>query len=326
MEPWVFDNFKYFEEARRLERPNDKPVTLRPKLGNLLLLFLRNSGKPVRYETIKREVWPESTTITVRHVHGLKDELDEALNDTTLIETIPGVGYTFTAPVRHGGLDRTATSGNGLGPKILPIFPGIGTPAGSLFVHSAADFGRNDYVKYIKRKVKWEARPRQMVLTSEDAPETMVIPFRHTLKEASEDQSWWVAALAVKVNIVTGDWEGADVTGYNKLVFEARSIPTSFSAKERTMPLLVRLEDNDKDADGGSSRQSTDWHPQEMLLPEAFLTIELPLEKFNWSAQAWYWNTKAVNRADVAQIIFGHDSRIPSFEGTIEIRNVRFEI
>jgi DNA-binding winged helix-turn-helix (wHTH) protein len=326
MEPWVFDNFKYFDEIRRLESPNRKPATLRPKLSNLLLLFLRNSGKPLRYESIQREVWPESTTITVRHVHGLKDELDEALGDTTLIETIPGVGYMFLAHVTHAEPDRKAASKNGLGPKMLPIFPGIGTPAGSLFVHSAADAGKNDHVEYIKRKVKWEARPRQMVLTSEDAPETMVIPFRHVLKEGSEDQSWWAAVLAVKVNIVTGDWEGTDVTAYNKLVFEARSIPTTFSAKERTMPLLIRLEDNDKDADGGSSRQSTNWHPQEILLPEAFITVELQLQKFNWSGDAWYWNTKAVDRTDVAQIVFGHDSRIPSLEGTIEIRNVRFEI
>ena len=154
----------------------------------------------------------------------------------------------------------------------------------------------------------------------------MVIPFRHTLKEGSEDQSWWVAVLAAKVNIVTGDWEGADVTAYNKLIFEARSIPTNFSAKERAIPLLVRLEDNAHDADGGSSRQSTDWYPQEVLLPEAFITVEVQLEKFNWSAEAWYWNTKAVDRANVAQIIFGQNSRIPSLEGTIEVRNVRFEI
>jgi hypothetical protein len=135
-------------------------------------------------------------------------------------------------------------------------------------------------------------------------------PFPTYTQENSEDQSWWVAILAVKVNIVTGDWEGTDVIAYGKLVFEARSIPTTFSAKERTMPLLVRLEDNDKDADGGSSRQSTDWHPREVLLPEAFITVELPLDKFNWFAKAWSWNTKAVDRAAVAQIIFGHDSRI----------------
>jgi hypothetical protein len=143
-------------------------------------------------DSLIENIWHKHTTATHHSLHNLKDELDEALDDTTLIETITGVGYAFTAPVMRLEPDRTAASGNGLGPKMLPIFPGIGTPAGSLFVHSAADSGKNDHVKYIKRKVKWEARPRQMVLTSEDAPETMVIPFRHTLKKNSEDQSWWV--------------------------------------------------------------------------------------------------------------------------------------
>jgi hypothetical protein len=134
-------------------------------------------------DSLIENIWHKHTTATHHSLHNLKDELDEALDDTTLIETITGVGYAFTAPVMRLEPDRTAASGNGLGPKMLPIFPGIGTPAGSLFVHSAADSGKNDHVKYIKRKVKWEARPRQMVLTSEDAPETMVIPFRHTLKK-----------------------------------------------------------------------------------------------------------------------------------------------
>jgi hypothetical protein len=120
-------------------------------------------------DSLIENIWHKHTTATHHSLHNLKDELDEALDDTTLIETITGVGYAFTAPVMRLEPDRTAASGNGLGPKMLPIFPGIGTPAGSLFVHSAADSGKNDHVKYIKRKVKWEARPRQMVLTSEDA-------------------------------------------------------------------------------------------------------------------------------------------------------------
>jgi hypothetical protein len=240
------------------------------------------------------------------------------LGNKEIIKMIPRRGYACVVPV--------TISSNGAGPKVLPIFPGIGTPAGSLFVHSAVDCGKNDDVKFIKRRVKWEARIRHMVLTSEDSPETMVIPFRHALKKDSSDQSWWVAVLATKVDIITGDWDGADVTRFNKLAFEARSIPHSFSAKERMMPLLVRLEDNALDAEGGSSRQSTDWHPQEILLPEAFVPIELLLDRFKWSAEAWYWNTKPVDRANVAQIIFGHDSTIPSLQGTIEIRNVRFEI
>jgi DNA-binding winged helix-turn-helix (wHTH) protein len=322
-----FANYEFDEDLRQLKKPDGSSKRLRPQLSRLLTILLSRPEDAHAKQELIESVWHKHTNATDHDLHNLKRELETALDESGIIEAIPGHGYTITVPVAPvANSDKGASAGNGAGRKILPVFPGIGTPAGSLFVHSAADAGKNDFVKYIKRKVKWEARPRQMVLTSEDAPETMVIPFRHTLKEGSEDQSWWVAALAVRVNIVTGDWEGADVTGYNKLVFEARSIPTSFSAKERAMPLLVRLEDNDKDANSGSSRQSTDWHPQEILLPEAFLTIELPLEKFNWSAQAWYWNTKPINRADVAQIIFGHDSRIRSLEGTIEIRNVRFEI
>src|SRR6185437_899578 len=289
---YQFANYEFDDDLRHLIKPDGSSRRLRPQLKTLLTaLLLRPRDAHAKQDLIDR-VWGKDSNATDHDLQNLKGELDTALGDNKLIRTIPGLGYAFAMPVTRIEPDETAVSSNGGGPKILPILPGIGTPAGSLFVHSAADAGKNDYVKYIKRKVKWEARPRQMVLTSEDAPETMVIPFRHTLKKNSEDQSWWVAVLAVKVNIVTGDWEGTDVTAYSKLVFEARSIPTSFSAKERTMPLLVRLEDNDKDANGGSSRQSTDWHPRDILLPEAFITVELPLEKFKWSAEAWYWNTK----------------------------------
>jgi DNA-binding winged helix-turn-helix (wHTH) protein len=322
-----FANYEFDEDLRQLRKPDGSSRRLRPQLSKLLTILLSGPGDAHAKQKLIESIWHKHTRATDHDLHNLKRELETALDESGIIKAIPGHGYAITVPVTPAGdLNKGAVAGNGTAGKILPVFPGIGTPAGSLFVHSAADCGKNDYVQYIKRKVKWEARPRQMVLTSEDAPETMVIPFRHALKEGSENQSWWAVVLAVKVNIVTGDWEGTDVTTYNKLVFEARSIPTTFSAKERAMPLLVRLEDNDKDADGGSTRQSTDWHPQEILLPEAFITVELQLEKFNWSAEAWYWNTKAVDRVDIAQIIFGHDSRIPSLEGTIEIRNVRFEI
>jgi hypothetical protein len=324
---YQFANYEFDDELQQLIKPDGEPCHLRRYASNLLTALLRHPKDAIPKPELIDTVWGADSDATDHDLQNLKRELVRALGNKKVIKAIQRRGYACIVPVTPlPGFHRAVISGNGSGANVLNIFPGIGTPAGSLFVHSAADAGKNDYVEYIKRKVKWEARPRQMVLTSEDAPETMVIPFRHTLKNNSEDQSWWVAVLAVKVNIVTGDWEGTDVTAYGKLVFEARSIPTSFSAKERTMPLLVRLEDNDKDANGGSSRQSTDWHPRDILLPEAFITVELPLEKFNWSAEAWYWNTKAVDRSNVAQIIFGQDSRIPSLEGTIEVRNVRFEI
>jgi len=225
---YQFANYEFDDDLRQLIKPDGSSRRLRPQLKTLLTaLLLRPRDAHAKQDLIDR-VWGKDSKATDHDLQNLKGELDTALGDNELIGTISGLGYAFAVPVTRIEPNETAVSSNGVGPKILPIFPGIGTPAGSLFVHSAVDSGKNDYVKYIKRKVKWEARPRQMALTSEDAPETMVIPFRHTLKKGSEDQSWWGAVLAVKVNIVTGDWEGADVTGYNKLVFEARSIPTSF--------------------------------------------------------------------------------------------------
>jgi hypothetical protein len=318
-----FANFEFDDELQQLKMPNGESRHLRLQLSKLLTALVNHSEDVHPKEALIEEIW-HNASATAHDLQNLKLELEKLLGKRGLIKTISGIGYAVTVPVTP--LYPLPGSDNGVGGKVLPIFPGIGTPAGSLFVHSAVSFGKNDLVKHIKRKVKWESRVRQMVLTSDDSPETMVIPFRHALTKGSEDQSWWVAVLATKVDIVSGDWDGADITPYGKFVFEARSIPSTFSAKKRTMPLLVRLEDNARDSDGGSSRQSTSWHPQEVLIPEAFVTVELALDSFNWSKDAWHWNTKPVDRANVAQIIFGHDSKIHSAQGTIEIRNVRFEV
>lgn len=326
---YTFKNYIFDDSLQEVVLPSGERHKLRDQVFELLLTLVKQPEIPISKAELIEVIWGTQGRVTDHQLQGVVRDLRQVLRDSkkTLIRTIRYKGYFLDSEVGvHEAAHEAVPSSTTKASRVLPIFPGTGTPAGSLFVHSAANSGKNDYVKYIKRKVKWEARPRQMVVTSEDAAETIVIPFRHTLKEGSEDQSWWVAVVAVKVNIVTGDWEGTDVTEYNKLVFEARSIPTRFSSKERTMPLLVRLEDNDKNADGGSRRQSTDWYPQQILLPKAFITVALELKRFNWSAEAWYWNTRAVDRADVAQIIFGQDSRIPSLQGTIEIRNVRFEI
>lgn len=315
MEPWVFDNFKYFEEVRRLERANGKLVSLRPKLSNLLLLFLKNPGKLLRYGMIQTEIWPESSTITVRHIHGLKDELENALGSAELIAPVSGAGYIFNVRYLLSPADNKPKPGNA-----LHVFPGAGTVAGSAYVHSWVNHGANDFVLHVTERVKWERNPRHLIMLNPDVPSILTLPFKHIVINENLKESWWSAALPIYTDRVTSKWEPVDLRNYDRLIIETRC-----TVAERGLPIFikVRLEDNSEDSLSGSKRQSTDWHPLVLLLRNGFTVFELSLDGFNWAKAAWLDNTTPVDRSRIVQIVFGQDAEIPSCAGTIEIRDAR---
>jgi DNA-binding winged helix-turn-helix (wHTH) protein len=315
MEPWVFDNFKYFEETRRLERPDGQAVPLRPKVGRLLLVFLQNPGKLVKYATIKADIWPGSTTITERHVHGLKDELEAAIGSTKVIEPVSGAGYIFTARSVLSPADNKPSRGNA-----LHVFPGAGTVAGSAYVHSWVNHGANDFVLHSTEHVKWEKNPRHLIMLNPDIPSVLALPLRHNLIAAKLKDSWWSAALPLYTDRVTSKWEPVDLREYDRLAIEARCVK---AGRGSPIFLKVRMEDDSQVSRSGSKRQSTDWHPLVLLLRGGFAVFELNLDGFNWSKEAWVDNTATVNRSRIVQVVFGQDAELPSCEGTIEIRDVR---
>lgn len=94
-----------------------QPVPLKPKVFDLLLLFIENDGCLLPKDVLMKELWPES--FVEEHnlavcVFSLRKALGEEANGNgsgnSYIETVPRVGYRFTANVRK----TNAKNGNQL--------------------------------------------------------------------------------------------------------------------------------------------------------------------------------------------------------------------
>jgi DNA-binding winged helix-turn-helix (wHTH) protein len=316
MEPWIFDNFKYWEGRREIQQPDGRILRVRRKVNDLLLVFLNAPGKLLSREELLQAVWPESQTATFQALYGLKDALDDALGTTGLIESIPGAGYIFKAQTVLSPADNKPLEG-----AVLHVFPGAGSVAGYSYAHSWASHGRNDTVLTSTEKMKWEDRPRRLVLLNPDVPSVLMLPFEHSVPSQGLEESWWSAAFPIYTDRLTGKWSAVDLLEYRAIVVEARAVAPDGAG---SIFLRVRLEDNAESSDSASRRQSTNWHPQVFCLTQNFFPFELNLDGFNWSKDAWPGNTAPVNRRAVVQVVIGQDATIPSCAGTIEIRNVHF--
>jgi TolB-like protein len=78
-------------------RVQDKPFAL-------LVLLLQNSGQLVDRDELRRKLWPTGTNVDFEHgirvaMHKLRTALDETAESPRFIETVPGHGYRFIAPM-----------------------------------------------------------------------------------------------------------------------------------------------------------------------------------------------------------------------------------
>lgn len=320
-----FDSYELNDATGDLARPNGSHAHLRPKATTLLVAFLRNPVNDLISKIrLIQAVWGDHSQSGDHELQGLKNELQHALQSESLIEAIPGKGYVF-----HANIVTTIPDKNGLGhtaPRrsALHVFPGNGTAAGSLFIHSWVGYGSNDFVKHIQKEIHWEPKLRHMAMLSEDQPSTVVIPFRHVVVPGSEKESHWEVVVAVHVDPVSGEWDSLDLAEYQTLAFEARFDSRDKKSSDRTTDLLVRLEDDSTSSKGGSKRQTTNWHPRAPSLSPGFKWYRLPLDEFDWIDGLPGWNTDPVCRNRIVQIVFAHDASIFSASGTIEIRNIMF--
>lgn len=324
---YQFDNYELDDSSRGLTRPDGSHVQLRRQAASLLVAFLTNRiNTLISKERLIRIVWGEHSHAGDHELQGLKNELQKHLQSQDLIEAITGEGYIFHAKTVARFPDTSGFGYSATDRETLYVFPGNGTAAGSLFVHSWVGYGSNDFVKHIQKEVHWEVKPRHMAMLSEDEPSTLVIPFRHVVETGSEKESRWEVVVAVRVDPVSGNWEYLDLEGYKTLAFEARfdSRRRATADNDPTTSLLVRLEDNATNSNGGSKRQTTNWHPRAPSLSPGFKWYRLPLNEFDWIDGLPGWNTDPVCRNKIVQIVFGHDATIPSASGIIEIRNIMF--
>jgi len=102
------------DPVERLLYRDGEVVTLTAKIFDILLVFVRNSGRTLDKEEVMREVWPdqlvEEGNLT-RNVSTLRKALGESRDDHRYIVTIPGRGYRFVADVRETQAEDAEPSG-----------------------------------------------------------------------------------------------------------------------------------------------------------------------------------------------------------------------
>jgi len=106
---YEFDLFRLYPLERLLVR-HDTVVPLPPKIFDILLLLIRNSGHLLRKEEIIRVIWPDTFVEEgnlARYISTLRRILGENPGEHPYILTIPRHGYRFVAAVREVGGSRS---------------------------------------------------------------------------------------------------------------------------------------------------------------------------------------------------------------------------
>lgn len=98
---YEFNDFRLDGAQRRLLHQG-KPLSIKPKILDLLLFLVQHHGQLVDKEDLMREIWPdtivEENNITVS-ISMLRKILEEDPDKRQYIETVPRRGYRFVAEV-----------------------------------------------------------------------------------------------------------------------------------------------------------------------------------------------------------------------------------
>lgn len=95
----TFGSFSLDTHEYRLTR-NGQPVALSPRPFDLLVALVTRAGRLVTREELLRDVWKD-IVVEQSSLNAAMSVLRQALGDeaATLIETVPGRGYRFIAPI-----------------------------------------------------------------------------------------------------------------------------------------------------------------------------------------------------------------------------------
>jgi TolB-like protein len=98
-----FGSFEIDLEARQLRRQG-KRIRLEEKPFQILELLLRRAGHVVSRKMLQERLWPNTHVAFGHNLNTALTKLRELLGDSArnprFIETLPGVGYRFIAPVK----------------------------------------------------------------------------------------------------------------------------------------------------------------------------------------------------------------------------------
>ncbi len=98
---YQFGAFRLDASERRLWR-EDEPIQLAPKQFDLLLYFVENAGRVAKKSELLDAVWADTfieETTLARNVSWLRKVLGDGVDGELIIETVPKLGYRFTAEV-----------------------------------------------------------------------------------------------------------------------------------------------------------------------------------------------------------------------------------
>src|SRR5215813_11391290 len=92
------------DTVERLLLRNGKRVALTPKVFETLVALVEHRGHLIEKDKLMKLVWPDSfveEANLTNNISSLRKALDDGEAGDSFIETIPKVGYRFTAQVRE---------------------------------------------------------------------------------------------------------------------------------------------------------------------------------------------------------------------------------
>src|SRR5438105_2128284 len=98
---YAFGPFRLDARERLLTR-DGRPVAVKPKVFDTLLVLVSNAGRIVRKEELMDAIWPETIVAEsnlTQNVWAARKALDESDEGPRYVETVPRAGYRFVAPV-----------------------------------------------------------------------------------------------------------------------------------------------------------------------------------------------------------------------------------
>jgi serine/threonine-protein kinase len=90
------------DPVRRVLLKDGRPVALKPKVFETLLVLVRNSGRVMDKDELMQQVWPDTVVEEVNLAHNisvLRKALGQTSDENRFIITVPGRGYGFVAEV-----------------------------------------------------------------------------------------------------------------------------------------------------------------------------------------------------------------------------------
>jgi len=255
--PFVVDTLE-----RQLLR-NGELVPLTPKVFDILLVFVQNSGHILSKDAVMKIVWPNTTVEEgnlARNISTLRKALGENSTTYRYVETIPWRGYRFLANVREVRAEFAGPAIESI--AVLP-FVNVGNVPDTEYLsdgiaESLIDYlsqlpnlritSRNSAFRYRGREIDTRAVGRELkvqaVVLGRIADREGVLSVRVELVDARDDHHIWGAQ-------------------YNRELTDIFSMQDTL-AKEITARLRIKL------TDGARQRVAT-RHPENMEAYHSYL-------------------------------------------------------